>query len=270
MVKYKPRKKTIMFTTSENADMNYRASIVRIDKFSPHPGADRLKIAHVFGNSIVTGINSEAGLYCYFPLESAISADYLKFSNSFTDSLLNDDTAQKGFFSQKCRVRATRLRGEKSEGYIVPVSSLEAYVKNRLGKTIKIDDQYESVDFDTFMGSQFVIKYFVPTPAENRAKQKTKGSVTKYLSRLVEGQFHFHADTAQLRRNIHAVNPDDTIEITEKYHGTSVVVANVLVKRVPTWKEKVAKFFGIIKDDPIEYGLLYSSRAVLKNKFTDL
>lgn len=49
-------------------------------------------------------------------------------------------------------------------------------------------------------------------------------------------------------------------------HNTSIIMSNILVNRKLTTWEKIKKFFGI-KIPIVEYGNVYSSRGVIKNKY---
>ncbi len=254
------------FTKSEKHDVNYLAAIFRIENIRAHTNADRLQIVSIFGNNVVTGLNAKAGdLYCYFPLECAISKEFLSFTNSFRDLELNMDKTKKGFFEENLRVRAARLRGEKSEGYIVPVSELERFAKDVLGQTFVVTEEYVGYDFDTFLDHQICKKYIARgTRIQNTAGKKTRGNTKRYESKLVENQFHFHVDTAHLKREVHKISPDDYIHISEKLHGTSVVISNVLCKRRLSLVDRIAQYFGANIQDT-QYDKLYSSRQVIKN-----
>lgn len=81
--------------------------------------------------------------------------------------------------------------------------------------------------------------------------------------KIVDGQFRFHIDTENLRRNIHKIQPNDWISISDKWHGTSAIVANVLVKRDLNWFERMLKRFGV-KVQESAYGYTWSSRRVVK------
>ena len=121
-------------------------------------------------------------------------------------------------------------------------------------------------EFDTVNGHKICQKYFVPVKQSNNVKQGKRPK----LSRLVEGQVHLHTSTENLRKNIHKINPDDTISITYKEHGTSGWKANVLTKRKLTWFDKVLLKLGI-NIQTIEYSYVYGSRRVVKNSdFEDL
>lgn len=246
---------------SKDHNPNYLASVVEITEFRPHPNADRLKMASIFGNNVITGIDAEPGIYVYFPLECAISEEFLSFTNSFREPERNADKKSKGFFENHSRVRCIKLRGEPSEGYIVPAKKLEEFSESVLGKKIQISDK---VDFDEIFGHQICRKYISRKANQGSLSQKTKGNTKKYQSKLVEGQFAFHQDTENLKRQIGEIQADDYISITEKYHGCNFIVSNVLCKRKLSLRDKIAKFFGV-KIQENEYGMLYSSRSVIKN-----
>lgn len=257
-----------MITKSTNHNPNYLASIVKIDEFRKHSNADKLLVVSLFGNNVITGINAKPGIYVYFPLECCINPEFLKHTNSFREPTLNKDQMQKGMFEQHGRVRAIRLRGEKSEGYIIPCAVLEEYCSTVIGKSINLTD-FVGTDFDEIYGFQICKKY-IPrgTKTANQSGKKTKGNVKKYQSKLVENQFHFHEDTSHLKKEMSKISPDDYISVTEKLHGCNFIVSNVLVKRKLSFLEKLAKKIGV-RVSETEYGMLYSSRAVIKNSVMD-
>lgn len=245
-----------MLETSKNANPNYLCKVVSLKGLKKHPNADRLQMVAIDFNNVITGLDANEGdIYVYFPVEGKISKDFLSFTNSFRDNTLNADPYQKGFFEENCRVKAMKLRGEKSMGYIVPARTVEQW--SRLNGYI---GDYVGQEFDTINGKLLVEKYQVPVKGGAVARQGQKPK----LSRLVEGQVHLHIDTENLRKNIHKVTPSDLISITYKTHGTSWWVSNVLVKRKLSLLERVSKFFGVNVNELV-YDLVYGSRKVVKN-----
>lgn len=244
-----------MLETSKNANPNYLCKVVSLKGLKKHPNADRLQMVSIDFNNVVTGLDANEGdIYVYFPIESKISKDFLSFTNSFRDNTLNADPYQKGFFEDNCRVKAMKLRGEKSMGYIVPSFHVAAWAN------VDIFSTDAGTDFDTIGGKLLVEKYQIPVKggAQARVGKKPK------LSRLVEGQVHLHVDTENLRKNVHKIEPTDLISITYKTHGTSWWVGNVLVKRKLSLIERVSKFFGASVSELV-YDLVYGSRKVVKN-----
>lgn len=246
-----------MLETSKNANPNYLCKVVRLKGLQRHPNADRLQTVSIDFNTVITGLDAKEGdIYIYFPVEGKISKDFLSFTNSFRVKSLNSDPEQAGFFEENCRVKAMKLRGEKSMGYIVPVQS----VLDWSGVWDIMPEVWEGKEFDTINGKLLVEKYAVPVKGGSNCKQGKKPK----LSRLVEGQVHLHVDTENLRKNAHKVSPDDIISITYKTHGTSWWVGNVIVKRKLSFVEKLLKRLGVNISEFV-YDLVYGSRKVVKN-----
>ena len=201
-----------MITKSKNHNPNYLAKVVQLKNLKKHSNADRLQTVQIDFQTVITGLDANEGdIYVYFPIESKISKDLLSFTNSFRDKTLNKDQDKAGFFDNNCRVRAMKLRGEKSMGYIVPVNQVESWV----GEFIKTTDVGE--EFDTIGNKLIVEKYKLPQKGTPTSKQGKEPKV----SRLIEGQVHLHADTENLRRNADKIQPEDVVSITYKTHGTS-------------------------------------------------
>ncbi|WP_434127600.1 hypothetical protein, partial [Enterococcus faecium] len=80
----------------------------------------------------------------------------LSYTNSFDESSLNKDQQITGFFKKHGRIRAVRLRGIMSEGYVVPISSIIDFAKNKLGVKLKESDLCSGVEFDTIGKEKFV------------------------------------------------------------------------------------------------------------------
>lgn len=259
-----------MINKSTHSNENYLASVIKIQNIRKHSNADRLQCVAIYGNNVITGLTAkENDLYVYFPLESAISGEFLKYTNSFRDSQYNTDILKKGMFEIHGRVKAIRLRGEKSEGYIVPAKEVEDFCKNVLGKEFSFSEKHVGVDFDSICEHILLKKYVPANQRRQTIGNKNTNPKKKKESRLVDEQFHLHPDTAHLKRQIHQIFPEDYIAITNKLHGCNFVVSNVLTKRRLTFKEKIAKFFKV-KVQETEYGLVYSSRKVVKNaNFTE-
>jgi len=243
-----------MLSISENANINYLAKIVKIDLLNKHSNADKLQIAIIDFQNVVVGMDAKIGdLYVFFPLECAINAEFLSFTNSFRDKELNNDKEQTGFFEKTGRVRAVKLRGEKSMGYLVPVSVMEKFTKTDLKDDI-------GKDFDTINDILICKKYFVPIKQVQGNRQGRKPKV----SRLIEGQVRLHVDTENLRKNMKNILPDDWIGITYKTHGSSFWCNHVLVKRKLNIFEKLLKLCRV-KIIDTEYDYIFGSRKVVKN-----
>lgn len=258
--------KNKLLTISENSNANYTAQIVCLDSLEKHPNADKLQLANISGQKVITSLDAKIGqYYIYFPVESQISEKFLSFANLFDEKDKNADKTKRGYVHKSGRVRMIKLRKIFSEGIILPASILENYIKEIHKKEFNCAE-YNNLYFDDICGEEFVRKYVVQPPETNEKKIKLKGSTKKYETKLVPGQFIFHSDTPNLKRCIEDVDPEDYISITNKIHGANFLVANVLIKRKLNLRDKIAKFFGVkVKD--CEYGKLYASRKCIKNDF---
>lgn len=266
-----------MITTTKEAQENYLAKVVRLKEVTKLENSDFLQKVEIDFQTVITGLDAKDGaIYIYFPIESKISSKFLRETNSYSDYKLNKDYLEsdqerkdyldapenkkervKGYFDESGRVRATKMRGTKSMGYIVPVQ----VVKEVYGEFS--EDNYINVDFDTINGELLVEKY-VP-----KVKNKSKGLGTykKEIGedRLVEGQTQLHKNTPKLEPNAWRISPHHIIGITDKTHGTSWWVSNVKVKRKLTWIERVLIKMGVAIQET-EYDYVYGSRNKVRNK----
>lgn len=133
------------------------------------------------------------------------------------------------------------------------------------------EDFYVNLDFDYVNDQKVCEKYIISSyinSQSNKSKQKKIKHGFTLKDKLIEEQFRFHCDTAHLGKNAFKLNLTDIVSITEKLHGTSFVVSNVLCNKKLTFSDKIFKFFGanIINK---EYDNIFSSRKVIKNKITN-
>lgn len=243
------------FTLSADHNPNYIATSIRLTNIRPHSNANKLQLSQVMGNQIVVGLEQKVGdLGVYFPLECEIQPWFLSELNLYSDGHLNKDPEKKGYFSPKGRVKAVRLRNEKSEGIWIAEESLNFDLEGFEG------------DFDTVDDKLLVRKYKVIQQHSSSTKIKSDKKVVKKFDKIVEDQFRLHVDTIQLKKNIHKLRLDDYIGVHYKKHGTSWVVSNCLVNKKLNWKERFLKKLGFNVVDT-EYDIVYSSRKVIKNRY---
>jgi hypothetical protein len=251
---------------SEKANLNYLAKVVKLTNLRKHPNADKLQITTIDGNNIITGLDAKDGdLYVYFSLESSINLNYISFSNGFRESSLNTNKEVVGFFEPRGRVRAISLRGEKSCGYICPVKNINEWLNTFT--SFNITEEHQDVEFDMICDTVMCEKYINREALLKILKaNKTPKGIKKLAkeTKLIEGQFAFHVDTAHLQKYIYKINPHDIIHISKKLHGTSAIVGNILCKRKLSLKDSIARFFGVNVNET-EYQLIWSSRTVVKN-----
>lgn len=239
---------------------NYCATIVSISTLNPLPKCDNVVQAIIYGNSIIVGKDTKIGdIGLYFPLETKLSEVFLSNNNLFRNKELNKDKEKCGYFEDHGRIKAVKFRGHKSEGFFIPLNSLDFL-------NVSLENLDLGTEFDELNTIKICEKYIPANQIREQNLNNKSGKKAVKIDRLVENQFRLHNDTSQLKKNLHLLFPDDIISITNKLHGTSFVVGKVLVKKQLTLKEKIAKFFGVNVIET-EYDTIYSSRNVVKNKF---
>lgn len=240
---------------------NYCAVVVSLKEFVQLPNCDNVQAAIIFNNSVIVSKSAKAGdVGVFFPVETQLSKGFLGNNNLFRKPEWgNSDQALKGFFEESGRVKAVKFRGHKSEGFFIPINSLD-YALASTG--VNQDLLIEGAEFESIGAEEICCKYVpqrrIGTPGgRNQAKQ------VRVEDRILDGQFRFHYDTENLRRNIHKIQPDDFISISDKWHGTSAVFANILVDRPLNWIERILDRLGVAVQKH-KYGIVWSSRRVVK------
>lgn len=253
-------------TISKQANVNYLAKIVELTTFHNHPNPEvtKLKCTYVDGYNIIVGIDSEPGKYVYFPTSSQVNPDLLRFANLYRHGSLNADPNQTGMFEDNGRVKAIKLKGCTSEGFLLPADVLKNWILDSINIDIS-DLLIPNTEFDIFEhnGKDFWVnkKYVVPVKSYH-----THGSSIKKFhgdNRVIDTQFHKHYDTIIYRKDPNAISPDDIIHISSKWDGTSQISAFVLCKTKLNFKQKIAKWLTGYEFNQYDY--LISSRNVVLN-----
>lgn len=250
------------FIKSKNANINYLAKIIDIQNFTPHPDPEttKLKLAHADGFNIVVGIDSEPGIYVYFPTSCEINPQLLAYGNLYRHTEKNNKPeAKAGFFEDNGRVKAIKLRGIVSEGFLMEWTLFHNFIVENTNKEIEpsINIEFDSIEDSGksfWICKKYIIQTTIKSPKESRYQKRVKR-----FNRVVDTQFRFHYETSIYRKVPTFIRPDDLISITSKIHGTSGISAYVLCKRPKKWYEIFKK------EDPVIYDYLYSSRSVIKN-----
>lgn len=241
---------------NEPQNPNYSAIVVEIKTIVPLDNCDNVVHAIIMGNKIVTSKETKIGdIGLFFPVEVELSKEYLMSNSLYNKPELNADSTKKGFFDLNGRVRCQKFRGNASEGLFMPISSL-----NFMG--IDVSELSLGDSFDELNGTSICKKYVINKRILGIAG--TKKSRDPKVSKIIDNQFKFHADTEQLFRNMHRINPDDIISITYKIHGTSFIASHILCKKPLAWYDKVFKFLRLNIVDTC-YDYVWSSRKVVKN-----
>lgn len=200
--------------------MAYTAFITRIKNLRPHPNADRLQMGECFGNTVIVSLEYEDNqLGVYFPSDGQLSTKFAEANNLLRKKDEAGNNIGGYMDADKRNVTAIKLRGEKSDGLFLPLTSLETFGD--------ITTLHEGDRIDNFNGHEICCKY---VPRSNvRHGHVSNGNRTRKKKVPVAPLFTEHADTEQLAYNLGAFKSGDDIEITLKMHGTSQRTAHLPV-----------------------------------------
>lgn len=242
-------------------NQNYCATVVQITEIIPAENSDSIACAIIMGNQVIVGKDVQIGdIGIFFPVETALSEQYLSANNLYRNKELNNDKSKAGYFEENRRIRCVKFRGNKSDGLFMPLNSL--YNLFTIGSDLhgKCDINLKIGESFNEIGSIPICEKYIPkgTKTAGTPNPKSDKKTTKLKNLLIPNQFRLHEETLQLYKNLHKIHPDDLIQISYKMHGSSSIVSNVLVKKDLKWYEKLLIKVGVnILSE--EYTFIYSS-----------
>ena len=195
----------------------YKAYITYVKNIRPAENSDFLNACEVFGNTtIIDKTITEDTLVLYLPSNGQISIEFGEKNNLFRKK---DDAGNNigGFVDPvKRNITAIRLRGNRSDGLVLPISCLNyCYTHGDASAELHSGDIING----TLNGHEICCKYI---PRTNRRSSNMSGNKTRKKKKPIAPLFTEHCDTEQLSYNLNAFKPGDLIEITLKMHGTSM------------------------------------------------
>lgn len=304
MIVFNKKQNTPVISKSENMSTEYCCTIVKIGEVTPIKNSDFLGSTIVEGRTIVVRKDKvkSGDIMFYVSNECEINRDFLAANNEFemhchdlnynhktvddllekADTCFNKGDAEQyehlmaeaknmvGFFNRQGRVRMIKLRGVLSMGYLFNIDAMKKWYPSLTTTGFNIEDHIGE-DFDTVNGVLFVKAYMPPVKVEVKHERKNfRNKALKKFDRMIPGQFSFHYDTAGLQKsgNIKRLNPDDYVFISNKLHGSSFIIGNILVK-TPKFGKLYSKMFNYLPSflqfTTTNYDVIYSSRRVIQN-----
>lgn len=189
----------------------YNAYVTKIKNLRKHSNADRLQCGECFGNTVIVDLKTQPEeLGVYFPVDGKLGVEYATKNDLLRRKDENGNPAGGYLDPDKRNIKALKLRGEKSDGLFMPLSSLADFTditKLREGDTISV-----------LNGVTICEKYI---PRRNHTAGAGGGNRTRKHHAPIAPLFMEHADTEQLAYNLSSFYPGDLVEITLKMHGTS-------------------------------------------------
>lgn len=191
----------------------YCAYITTLKGLRKHSNADRLQCVEVFGQNVIVDLSYKDGQrVIFFPSDGQLSEEYASDNNLVRVKDANGNNIGGYMNPDKRNVTAIRLRGEKSEGLVLPIETLSKYTditKLKDGDQITVLDGHE------------ICKKYIPKSNRRSGSRTANKEKKKKENTVTYPYFEEHKDTAQLAYNMSAFKPGDTVYITRKMHGTS-------------------------------------------------
>lgn len=189
--------------------MAYSGYITRLKNVHKHPNADRLLLAECFGNQVIVSTDyTEGQLGVYFPSDGQLCQEYCEINNLLRKKDENGNNIG-GYMDERRRVTAVKLRGEKSDGLFMPLTSLANFTT--------VSDLKEGDTITVLNGVEICKKYIPPRKSGSwHGTGKSGKAKANFAPTFVE-----HVDTEQLAYHLNDFRAGDVVELTLKMHGTS-------------------------------------------------
>jgi hypothetical protein len=234
----------------------YNAYITKVKNIRPAENADKLNLCEVFGNTTVVDKSvNENDLYLYLPTDGRISVEFGEANNLFRKK---DDAGNNigGFIdAEKRNISAIRLRGNKSDGLVLPLSSLSSF-----GDITSLKEG----DIVTVFNGHVIAEKYIPRQSNRSSGNFGRNKTRKKKIKINLPYFAEHIDTPQLAYNMDMFKPGDLICLTEKIHGTSSRNANTL--QISYKRNLFHKLFNLKGKKVEEYKYIAGTRrTVLEN-----
>lgn len=237
----------------------YEAYITTIKELRKHSNADRLQCATIFGQNVIVDLSYYAGQkVIFFPVDGQLSEEYATDNNLIRKKDENGNNIGGYLDPDKRNITAVKLRGEKSEGLVMPIETLSKYVDIN---TLKDGDKITVLN-----GHKICCKYI---PHNKRRRNNTPQTVKKtkqQKEKITYSYFKEHIDTEQLAYNQKTFKVGDTCYITLKLHGTSGRTSNTIKTTIKHKPYILKKLFNLKDKVTTDYETISGTRrTVLRN-----
>lgn len=233
------------------------ATIERVKNVRKHPNADRLMLVDVLGWTIVTqaaGELKEGDLVVYFPIDSVLPPE-LEARIFGPDSKIKLD---------KGRVKTIKIRGEYSQGLIVPWSKAQTWPEfppqvitadgNTLAAVVAhVTYAHPGKDVTQLLGvTKYTLSWQARLQIQREALKIAAGSKRKQREAAVPAVPRY-TDLEHLAKHPDSFAPGELVVITEKLHGTSARYARVRPHPTGLW-QKLKALVGLRPKHEFYYG----------------
>ena len=227
----------------------YCGYITTINHLRKHSNADRLQCTTVFGNNVILDLSYQEGQrVVFFPTDGQLSAEFANENNLVRKKDENGNNIGGYLDPEKRNITALKLRGEKSEGLVLPIEVLSKYTNV---------DKLKDGDQITILNGHEICKKYIPNSKKRGGHGSSSGNISRNKKEEKEKVsypfFVEHIDTAQLAYNQKAFKEGDICYITLKMHGTSARTANTIQVTKKKAPKLLKALFGMKDKEIIEY-----------------
>lgn len=241
----------------------YSAYITTLKELRKHNNADRLQCATVFGSNVIVDLSYKEGMkVVYFPVDGQLSEEFAAENNLVRRKDADGNNVGGYLDPNKRNITALKLRGEKSDGLVLPVEVLAKYTD--------ISGLSDGEAITILNGHEICRKYIPQTNGRHGRGNygKTKALNKKEMKEQISYPFFAeHKDTEQLAYNEAAFRGGDTIYLTQKLHGTSFRVSNAIEVTRKRRPALVKKLFHISDKVKKQYNIVSGTRRVTLRSF---
>ena len=235
----------------------YCAYITTIKEIHKHSNADRLQCCEIFGNNVIVDMSYTVGdRVVYFPVDGQLSEEFANDNNLVRKKDENGNNIGGYLEPDKRNIRALKLRGEKSDGLVLPISVLSKYTDI---------DNLKDGDQITVLNGQEICKKYIPRGNNGSHSNGMKVSKNKKEEhqKISYPFFTEHIDTEQLAYNQQAFRENDIIYLTRKLHGTSFRVSNCLEFTTTKRNRILKKLFHLQDKVTSKFQIISGTRRVI-------
>jgi len=239
----------------------YCGYIVTLHNLRKHSNADRLQCVEVFGQNVIVDLSYTEGQQCvFFPSDGQLSEEFAADNNLVRKKDENGNNIGGYMDPEKRNITAIRLRGEKSEGLVLPIE--------RLSKYINISELKDGDQITVLNGHEICKKYIPKTNRSNRTYGNTGGKNKKQPKEKVSYPFFDeHIDTSQLDYNLQSFKEGDIVYLTRKLHGTSGRTQHAIQVTTKRRNRILRKLFKMNDKEKRAYKLISGTRRTVLKKF---
>ena len=236
----------------------YNAYVVEINDLQKHPNADKLQIAKVFGLSVIVGQDVHEGdIMVYFPSDGQLNKEFAEYCNLLRKKDENGNNIGGYMDERKRNIKAIKLRGEYSDGLLIPIHKLTEF--------LKLDKDYFEVGnvFNTIEGVEICKKY-VPKRNVSKTARVDANKRKKLSLKDKYPLFHEHIDTQQLVYYTNQIKVGDKLTVSLKMHGSSQRCQYSLVHEKPSLLNRIKSLFNPKRSN---YQLVSGTRRTILENF---